>query len=252
MICLSETFLDSSIPSNDERLNMKEYKLIRADNPSDSKKGGVAIYYKEFLAVRPVEVKSLNECVIFEVSIKNKRGYVVSLYRSPSQTQDEFDNFLTSFEKLIGDIIAKNPSFVLITGDFNARSTNWWKNDLSTSEGTQIDSLTTSYGLSQIISDPTHILPNSSSCIDLIFTNQPNLVTEGGVYPSLQPKCHNQTVFAKLNLNVEYPSLYEHLICDYKNANIPSINHAIVIFDWVIHSKVKMFMNKFTFLTKQS
>ena len=76
-------------------------------------------------------VKSLNECVIFEVSIKNKRGYVVSLYRSPSQTQDEFDNFLTSFEKLIGDIIAKNPSFVLITGDFNARSTNWWKNDLS-------------------------------------------------------------------------------------------------------------------------
>ena len=125
MICLSETFLDSSIPTNDERLNMKEYKLIRADNPSDSKIGGVAIYYKEFLAVRPVEVKSLNEWVIFEVSIKNKRGYVVSLYRSPSQTQDEFDNFLTSFKKLIGDIIAKNPSFVLITGDFNARSTNW-------------------------------------------------------------------------------------------------------------------------------
>ena len=46
MICLSETFLDSSIPSNDERLNMKEYKLIRAENPSDSKRGGVRIYYK--------------------------------------------------------------------------------------------------------------------------------------------------------------------------------------------------------------
>ena len=39
----------------------------------------------------------------------------------------EFDIFLISFEKLIGDIIAKNPLFVLITGDFNARSTNWWK-----------------------------------------------------------------------------------------------------------------------------
>ena len=36
MICLSETFLDSFIPTNDERLNMKGYKLIRADNPSDS------------------------------------------------------------------------------------------------------------------------------------------------------------------------------------------------------------------------
>ena len=77
MICLSETFLDSSTPTNDEKLNMKGYKLIRVDNPSDSEK---------FLAVRPVEVKNLNERVIFEVSIKNKRGYVVSLYRSPSQT----------------------------------------------------------------------------------------------------------------------------------------------------------------------
>ena len=232
MICLLETFLDSSIPTNDERLNMKRYKLKIADNPSDSKKGGVGIYYKEFLAVRPVEVKNLNECVIFEVSIKKKRGYVVSLYRSPSQTQDEFDIFLVSFEQLIGDIIAKNPLFVLITGDFNIRSTNWWKNDLSASEGTQVDSLTTSYGLSQIISDPTHILPNSSSCIGLIFTNQPNLVTESGVHPSFHPKCHHQIVFANLNLKEEYPPLYECLIWDYKYADIPSINRAIDIFDW--------------------
>ena len=44
MICLSETFLDFSIPSNDEMLTMEGYKLIRADNPSDNKKGGVGIY----------------------------------------------------------------------------------------------------------------------------------------------------------------------------------------------------------------
>ena len=99
--------------------------------------------------------------------------------------------FLINLEQLISDIITKNPLFVLITGDFNVRSSNWWKNDLSTSEGTQVDSLTTSYGPSQIASDPTHILLNSSSDIDLIFTNQPNLVTESGVYPSLHPKCHH-------------------------------------------------------------
>ena len=85
--------LDCSIPSNNERLNIKGYKLIRAENPSDSKKGGVGIYYKEVLAVLPVEVKNLNECLILAVSIENKRGYVVSLYRSPSQTQEEFEIF---------------------------------------------------------------------------------------------------------------------------------------------------------------
>ena len=96
-------------------------------------------------------------------------------------------------------MIVKNPLFVLITGDVNVRSTNLWKkNDLFTSEGTQVDSLTTSYSLSQIISDLTHILRNSSSCIDLIFTNQPNLATKSGAHPSLQPKCHHQILFAKL------------------------------------------------------
>ena len=46
MICLSETFLDSSIPSNDERLNMKGYKQIRADNPNDGKKVACASIMK--------------------------------------------------------------------------------------------------------------------------------------------------------------------------------------------------------------
>ena len=77
---------------------------------------------------------------MFEVSIKNKRGHLVLIYRSASQTQDELDIFFIKFEQPIDDIIAKVPLFVLIAGDFNVRSSNWWKNDLSTSEGAQIDS----------------------------------------------------------------------------------------------------------------
>ena len=60
--------------------------------------------------------------------------------------------------------------------------------DCLNTEGTKIDSLATSYDFSQIISDPTHILPNSSSCTDLTFTNQPNLgIESSGVQPSLHP-----------------------------------------------------------------
>ena len=36
MFCLSEPSLDSSITTNDERLNMKGFELMRADNPSNS------------------------------------------------------------------------------------------------------------------------------------------------------------------------------------------------------------------------
>ena len=38
MIFFSETFLDFSIPTNVEKLNMKGHKLIRTGNPNDSKK----------------------------------------------------------------------------------------------------------------------------------------------------------------------------------------------------------------------
>ena len=72
MICLWETFLDSSIPTNDEGLNMNGYKLRRADNAGDSKPGDVGIYYKEFLAVHLVEVKNLNEEVILKNPLKTK------------------------------------------------------------------------------------------------------------------------------------------------------------------------------------
>ena len=100
-----------------------------------------------------------------------KKGYIAVLYRSPSQNSLEFDNFILDFEKMLSDINSCNPDFSIILGDFNVRSNNWWQGDTQTSEGSQIDYLTTSYGFQQLISEPTHILNNSSSCIDLIFTD---------------------------------------------------------------------------------
>ena len=38
IICLPETFLNSTIPLNDERLYIKEHSMIRADHPSNTKK----------------------------------------------------------------------------------------------------------------------------------------------------------------------------------------------------------------------
>ena len=44
-ICLSETYLDSSIPSDDDNLELPGYNLVRTDNPTNTKRGGVCIYY---------------------------------------------------------------------------------------------------------------------------------------------------------------------------------------------------------------
>ena len=84
IICLSETYLDCSVPYDDPR----SAKLVRADNLSNNKRGGVGIYFKETLAIRPVPTNSLKECLLLEVFIGNKKEFLVSLYRSPSQSQE--------------------------------------------------------------------------------------------------------------------------------------------------------------------
>ena len=93
---------------------------------------------------------------------------------------------------MLCEITSFKPDFSIILGDFNARSNSWWIGDIETSEGSGINALTTSYGFQQLISEPTHILNNSSSCIDLIFTDQPNLVNNSGTHPSLYPNCHHK------------------------------------------------------------
>ena len=240
-ICISETYLDSSVPTDDRDTLINGYNLIRADHPSNNKRGGVCIYYRESLAVQLVETNYLSECLLCEVSINNKKGYVAVLYRSPSQNSLEFDNFILKFEMMLSDINSSNPHFSIILGDFNERSSNWWQGDTQTSEGSRIDYLTTSYGFQQLISEPTHILKNSSYCVDLIFTDQPNLITDSGTHPSLHPNCHHNITFCKINLKITYPPPYRRLMWDFKRANISSIRKAIKMVDWQF-----MFSNKNT------
>ena len=110
-----------------------------------------------------------------------------------------------------------NPFLLVAIGDFDVKSTNWCANDRTSFEGNKIEQITSQLGLSQIINEPTHILDSSSSCIDLVFTSQPNLVIESGVHPSLHQNCHHQIVYAKFNLNLHHTGKKFGTI---KNANI--------------------------------
>ena len=138
------------------------------------------------------------------MTYSNKNVIVSVIYRSPSQNNGEFDLFLSNFKKLLNDMNERKPFLSVITGDFNARSSSWWSKDIVTTEGSKL-SLTSSNGFPQLINEPTHIQTSSSSCIDLIFTNQPNLSVNSGVHASLHPNCHHQIIHSSFNLNISYP-----------------------------------------------
>ena len=69
IICLSETYLDSSIPSDDDNLELPGYNLVRADNPTNTKRGGVCIYYHHSLPLKVIDIQFLNEYINFEIEL---------------------------------------------------------------------------------------------------------------------------------------------------------------------------------------
>ena len=76
------------------------------------------------------------------------------------------------------------------------------------------------------------MLANSSSCIDLIFTDQASLIVDCEIHPSLHPNCHHQIVYCKLDLKIAYPPPYQRCVWYFKRANIDSIRKAIKMIDW--------------------
>jgi len=121
--------------------------------------------------------------------------------------------FMNNFENLYLKIKAENPLAMFFTGDFNAHSQIWWPGGDTNHEGTKIEDLFSKLGLSQVISEPTNFEPRSnSSCIDLIVTDQPNIILNSGTRASLDSTCHHQIIHCKVNLTIPPPTPFERKI----------------------------------------
>ena len=205
IICLSETYLDSINPNNDDKLQILGRTLIGSDHPSNTQRGRVCIYYESFLPLKVINIGYLHECLSFELQTGNKICNFVALFRSPTQSQDNFETFADSFEMTLELLAQKNPFLLTAVGDFNAISSNWYNKYKLSFEGNTIKNITSQLGLNQIINEPMHILPNSSS-LDLIF---------------------NQIVFAKFNLEICYPPPYSRIFWHSKDAKTDLIRRAL-------------------------
>ena len=115
------------------KLNIKKVKY---------QKGGVCIYFENSLPLKVLDIQLLQECINFEIKIADKTCNFISLYRSPSQSKDEFESFADNLELNLDSIAHKNPYLIIVLGHFNAKTKGWYPLGKTTYEGTRIDGIT--------------------------------------------------------------------------------------------------------------
>ena len=109
----------------------------------------------------------------------------------------------------------------------------WWTEDHTTPEDTRIEELFTKLGLSQLISEPTNFEPHkNASCIDLVVTDQPNIILDSETRVSLDSYCHHQMVKGGVNFRIPSPLPFERKIWHFNRANTAAIKRSITSFPW--------------------
>ena len=131
-------------------------------------------------------------------------------------------------DKLKGE----NPQCIILTGDFNCRSSQWWTGGIEQPEGTALEELIETNGLHQLIDEPTNIRNGGMSCIDLIITDQPNMFLDYAVHPSLDDHCQHQIIYGKLSASAPSDPPYKRTIWDYPKANEQAICDSINAVNW--------------------
>ena len=120
-ICLSETYLGPFILHDDDNLEIPCYNLYRENNPLNIKQGGVCIYYKISLPLKIENTHDLQECINFEIKIKDKLRAFISLYHSPNQCQHDFESFFNNVKLNLDSITVDHHFLTVVLGDFNAK-----------------------------------------------------------------------------------------------------------------------------------
>ena len=82
----------------------------------------VCIYFKKSLPLKVLDIQMLEEFINFEIKIADKTCNFISLYRSPSQSKDEFESFPDNLEFNLDPIALRNLYLIVVLGDFNAQT----------------------------------------------------------------------------------------------------------------------------------
>ena len=77
---LLKIYLDSSVPLHNVNLKIQDYELVRSNHPSQHKRGGVCIYFRNSFPLKILNIYYLQQSISFELQVEPKICTFVSLY----------------------------------------------------------------------------------------------------------------------------------------------------------------------------
>ena len=98
------------------------------------------------LVIRP-NLTALDKCLVCEIQNGSKPFFITVLYRSPSQSIEQFSLFKQRWEETIININDCSPTIVMYNGDFNVRNSEWWNGYSTNLQGTEHAELAAQYNL---------------------------------------------------------------------------------------------------------
>ena len=231
LIGITESALTNAIA--DEKIALEGYTPIRNDLSGNASHGGVLLYHKSDLAAKHrTDIQNQINTIVLELSIARKKVFYILVYRKFGQSLEEFKIFIANLDEMLQKINSENPHCIILGGDFNAHLNEWWEGDKDDIYGLSLKDTFNTHGITQIVNQPTYITNNSKTCIDLIGTDQPNLVLANEIHPSLHSNSHHQINFVKFNLKYPPPPSFERRIWHYSRANIPAIQNSLLQYNW--------------------
>lgn len=167
ILLLSETRTTSDI--EDKEISIENYKCFRCDS-SSRHTGGVLLYVRnnyECSLIKSYVLEKNYWCTLIKINFISSIWCVGCLYHSPSSSDAQF---LDNFEDICENIVSNSNKFVLV-GDFNL---DFLTNSFYVNK---IKNLLLSYGIQQVINEPTRVTNTSETLVDYVLTNGSDIVT---------------------------------------------------------------------------
>ena len=209
-------------------MNSSLYSLIRCDRntPRQKRGGGVCLFvhksllYKEIYSQSEVDSHELLIVdVMFSVSLTVRFCIV---YRTPALSRSLSEAI---WKNIADKLLCPHP--VVLTGDFNFPEIDWNIRPPACSSNTGRDFLDfcTTFSFEQSVSKPTR----GPAFLDLLFSNEHNLVKNVETMPPFDGADHDSIFFALASPN-SIPQF--KMIADFENANYEMLNHVLSVVDW--------------------